>query len=304
MNVGVIGLGHVGQALVSNLAKAGHRLTIFDLKREVAEGLLQAGAVWAPSPKAVAEAADIVITSLPSPAACAQVVLAEDGILNGMRRGGTWIETSTTEPDEMRRLGGHANERGVDVLEAPLSGGVHKAKSGRITMLVGGETSIFERNKVLLDAVSQRVIHIGPLGKASEIKIITNMMMFINSIGMGEGLMLAKRAGIDLRTAYDALTATVGNSWVFENEAQLVLSGSYNIEYTMALAAKDLGLAHALGRKYGVPLEMGALTEQIYARARAQYGDDAWSTMVVKLLEDALAEPLRAPGFPELLTDR
>ncbi|MFO0996199.1 MAG: NAD(P)-dependent oxidoreductase [Alphaproteobacteria bacterium] len=303
MDVGVIGLGHVGQALALNLATAGYRLTVFDVNGDAMEPLRRKGASSAPSPKMVAEASDIVITSLPSPAASAQVVLGDDGILKGLRPGATWIETSTTEPDEMRRLGAQVMAHGIDVLEAPLSGGVHKAKSGRITMLVGGEVEVFERHKAFFGAISGRAIHIGALGKASEIKIITNMMMFINSIGMGEGLMLAKRAGIDLRVAYEALCATVGNSWVFENEAQLVLSGSYNIEYTMALAAKDLGLAQSLGRKYGVPLEIGSLTEKIYSRARAQYGDDAWSTMVVKLLEDALAEPLRAPGFPERLAD-
>jgi 3-hydroxyisobutyrate dehydrogenase len=141
----------------------------------------------------------------------------------------------------------------------------------------------------------------GPLGSASAIKVITNMLAFIHLVAVGEALMLAKRGGLDLAQAFAAIRASSGNSFVHETESQVILSGSYDIRFTLDLACKDLGLARQLGRACGVPLELASLVEEIFARARAQYGGDAWSPMVVKLLEDALGTELRAPGFPENL---
>jgi 3-hydroxyisobutyrate dehydrogenase len=133
------------------------------------------------------------------------------------------------------------------------------------------------------------------------IKVITNMLAFIHLVAVGEALMLAKRGGLDLGKAFAAIRASSGNSFVHETESQVILSGSYDIGFTMDLACKDLDLAHRLGRAFGVPLELAGLVEQIFVRARAQYGGDAWSPMVVKLLEDALGTDLRAPGFPPSL---
>jgi 3-hydroxyisobutyrate dehydrogenase len=146
-----------------------------------------------------------------------------------------------------------------------------------------------------------KVLHVGPLGSASVIKVITNMLAFIHLVGLGEALMLAKRGGLDLGKAFEAIRASSGNSFVHETESQVILSGSYAIGFTMDLACKDLGLARQLGSTFGVPLELASLVEQIFLRARAQYGGNAWSPMVVKLLEDALGTELRAPGFPTSL---
>jgi 3-hydroxyisobutyrate dehydrogenase len=155
----------------------------------------------------------------------------------------------------------------------------------------------------VLEAMGGAILHIGPLGAASTIKVITNMLAFVHLVAVGEALMLAKQGGIDLATAFAAIRASSGNSFVHETESQVILSGSYDIGFTLDLAAKDLGLAMALGRRHGVPLEVAGLVESIFARARARYGGDAWSPMVVRLLEDALGTELRAPGFPERLVD-
>ncbi len=301
MKIGFIGLGNVGAPLAANLLRAGHDLTVNDLERGAAKDLLAAGAAWADSPRALAADAEAVITSLPSPAAVRRVM--EDGVLAALAPGAAWIEMSTNDAEEVKRLAASAAARGVATLEAPITGGCHRAKSGEITILVGGDQAVYERHLPLFQAMGGTVLHVGALGQASVLKVITNMLAFVHLVAVGEALMLAKRGGIDLRTAFEGIKASSGNSFVHETESQVILNGSYNIGFTMDLASKDLGLAHRLGRELGVPLELTGLVEQIFHRARLQYGERAWSSQVVKLLEDALGTDLRAPGFPEILKD-
>ena len=301
MRIGFIGLGNLGEHLAINLVRAGFAVTVNDLNPQAAAGLIEAGAAWADSPKQTAEAADTVITCLPSPAAVASVMTAADGILAGLAEGGTWIEMSTNDLNEVKRLAALAADQGIACLEAPVTGGVHKAAEGEITVLVGGDSAVYDAHLPAFQTMGGTVIYMGPLGNASVIKVITNMLAFIHLVAAGEALMLAKRGGLDLTTAFEAIKASSGNSFVHETESQVILNGSYNIGFTMDLACKDLGLAHQLGMAYEVPLELAGLVEQIFIRARAQYGGDAWSPRVVKLLEDALGTDLRAPGFPEVL---
>jgi 3-hydroxyisobutyrate dehydrogenase len=303
MRIGFIGLGNVGAPLARNLQRAGHALTVRDLDRTRAAELLDHGAGWAETPRALAEGAEVVITSLPSPAAVAAVMEAEDGVLEGLGRDSVWIEMSTTDQAEVRRLATLAAERGTATLEAPITGGCHRAVSGDISILAGGEAGDFARCRPLLEAMGGTVLHVGPLGQASVLKVITNMLAFVHLVAAGEGLMLAAKAGIDLGRAYAGIKASSGNSFVHETESQVILNGSYNIGFTMDLACKDLGLAQALGRELGVPLEVADRVAATFARARTEYGDRAWSSQVVKLLEDTCGCPLRAPGFPAELVD-
>jgi 3-hydroxyisobutyrate dehydrogenase len=301
MKLGFIGVGNLGYHLAMSLVRAGFRVTVHDLSKDAASGLVEAGAVWAASAKEVAAASDSVFTCLPSPAAVEAVVTGPSGVLAGLRPGGTWIDMSTNDRNALKRLAALAAERGIQCLEAPVTGGVHKAASGEITVLAGGDVAVFEAHRAALAAMGGKVFHMGPLGSASVIKVITNMLAFIHLVAAGEAMMLAKRGGLDLAQSFEAIKASSGNSFVHETETQLVLNGSYNVGFTMDLAAKDLFFAHQLGREFGVPLELAGLVEQIFVRARAQYGGGAWSTQVVKLLEDALGTDLRAPGFPETL---
>jgi 3-hydroxyisobutyrate dehydrogenase len=301
MRLGVIGLGNLGRHLARSLLRAGFAVTVHDLERARATGLIAAGATWRASPKQVAEQADSVITCLPSPAAVAAVVEGTDGVLAGLRPRGAWIDMSTNDPDEIRRLAALAAAREITCLEAPVTGGVHRAATGDITVLVGGDEAAFAAHLPAFEAMGGTVLHMGSLGSASVIKVITNMLAFVHLVAAGEALMLAKRGGLDLAKAFEAIRASSGNSFVHETESQVILSGSYDIGFTMDLACKDLGLARQLGRTFGVPLELASLVEQIFLRARAQYGGNAWSPMVVKLLEDALGTELRAPGFPKSL---
>ena len=299
--MGYVGLGHLGCYLASSLLRAGHRVTVTDLDRSLADGLIAAGAVWAETAEEVAQNADVVFTCLPSSRAIDAVVTGPCGILAGLRVGGTWIDNSTNDRNETLRLGALCTERGVQMLECPVTGGVHKAAEGDITVLVGGDEATFDQCRHLLEAIGRPILHMGPLGNAAVIKVITNMLAFIHLVAAGEALMLAKRGGLDLARSFEAIRHSSGNSFVHETESQVILNGSYNIGFTMDLALKDLGFAMQFGRDFGVPLEVAGLVEQTFIRSKAQYGGGAWSSQVVKLLEDAVGTDLRADGFPEVL---
>ncbi|NJN44886.1 MAG: NAD(P)-dependent oxidoreductase [Anaerolineae bacterium] len=299
--IGFIGVGNLGRHLAMSLVRAGFSIYIHDLNRASAEPLLSAGAVWAESSQELTGAVDTVITCLPSPSVVTTVVDGEDGILSKLKLGGTWIDMSTNDFHVLQRLSELASKRGIHCLEAPVTGGVHKAASGQITVMVAGNQAVFQEHLSLFEAMGKPVFYLGEIGKASIIKVITNMLAFIHLVAVGEALMLAKRGGIDLGQAFDIIKASSGNSFVHETESQVILNGSYNIGFTMDLACKDLHFAHELGREFGVPLELAGLVEQTFIRARSQYGGEAWSSQVVKLLEDALGTDLRAAGFPEVL---
>ena len=299
MRYGFIGLGHLGGHLAHSLVRAGFPTTVCDLDAAKAEPLLAAGAGWAATPRELAEQVDAAITCMPSPKVTAAVL---DGVLAGLPAGAAWIEMSTNGPGEIRRFAALAAERGVATLEAPVTGGVHRAAAGEITVLVGGDEALFRTHEPALRAMGGEIIYMGTLGQAAAIKVITNMLAFVHLVAAGEAMMLAKRGGLDLAKAYAAIRASSGNSFVHETETQLVLSGSYDIGFTMDLACKDLGFAMGMGRELGVPLELAALVEQTFIRARQQLGGGAWSTAVVKLLEEALGQELRADGFPDSLS--
>ncbi len=298
MRYGFVGLGHLGAYLAANLAKAGFAVAVYDRDKSRASGPLAQGALWAASPQAAAETADAVITCLPSPAISEKVLTGPDGILAGLRSGGTWVEMSTLGREDILRLADLAAAKGIRTLECPVTGGVHRAAAGAITILAGGPADLFAAHRPALAAMGGEILHIGQLGDAAVIKVITNMLAFIHLIATGEALMLAKRGGLDLTAAFRAIKASSGNSFVHETEGQLILNGSYNINFTMDLALKDLGFAMGFGRDFGVPLDLAGQAWQTFVRAKQKFGGEAWSTQVVKLLEDDLQTDLRAPGFP------
>jgi 3-hydroxyisobutyrate dehydrogenase len=299
--IGFVGLGNLGAHLAGSLVRAGFDVAVHDLDAGRAAGLLAAGATWRGSLGELAAQSDTVLTCLPSPAASAAVLTGPDGVLAALRPGSTWVEMSTTDRHEIERVAALAAGRGVATLEAPVTGGVHLAAAGQITVLVGGPDELFASHRPVFEAIGRQTFHVGALGQASVLKVITNMLAFIHLVAAGEALMLARRGGIDLATAYHAICASSGTSFVHETESQLVLNGSYDIAFTMELACKDLGFATELGREFGVPLQLAEQVERTFHRARDEYGSQAWSTMVVKLLEDAVGADLRAPGFPARL---
>ena len=303
-NVGFIGLGSLGAPLCMNLVKAGFKVTVSDLDKKLAKDLLKAGALWSKDVAGACKDADVVITVLPSPAVSRKVVEGPGGVFAHLRKGGVWIEMSTTDADDLLRLESEAAKRGIEVLECPVTGGVHLANSGEITVLVGGAQSTFKRVKALLETMGGEIIYLGKMGNASVVKVVTNMLAFIHLVAAAEAMMIPAKHGVDVDATYRAIRASSGNSFVHETESKLILSGSYNVKFTMDLACKDLGLVNGLADKLGVPLELGSMTEQIFRRARGLYGGNAQSPEVARMLETACHLKLRAPGYPkELVAD-
>ncbi|MFN3973084.1 MAG: NAD(P)-dependent oxidoreductase [Gemmobacter sp.] len=296
MRYGYVGLGNLGFHLAAGLVRAGFQVVVYDRDpgREA-----PAGAERAATLEELAGRVDHVVTCLPSPAASEAVLAA---MLPHLPAGATWIENSTLGRADVLRLGGLAEGAGVHMLEAPVTGGVHLAARGQITILAGGPEALIETHRAALAAMGGRMFHMGPLGSAAVIKVITNMLAFVHLVADGEALMLAARGGLDLKTAWEAIAASSGSSFVHETEGQLILNGSYDVGFTMDLAVKDLGFAMDYGREFGVPLGLAAQTMQTFLQGRAAYGGGAQSTAIVRLLEDALQTELRAEGFPARLT--
>lgn len=298
MHYAFIGLGNLGGHLAASLLRHGFDVTVQDRDASLAERHLAAGATWAGSPGEAVREADALVTCLPSPAV-SEAILRD--VLPSMKPGAVWIEMSTLGRDDILRLAAVAAEHGIRTLECPVTGGVHLARTGEITVLVGGESDIFEAHRPALEAMGGRIFHMGELGQASVIKVITNMLAFIHLVACGEALMLAKRGGLDLAQAWAAIAASSGTSFVHETEGQLILNGSYDIAFTMDLALKDLGFAAGFGEEFGVPLDLAGRVREIFETGKAAYGGSAQSTQIVKLLEDALGTDLRAEGFPARL---
>lgn len=298
MKYGYIGLGNLGANCAACLVRDGFDVTVFDVNPDNAKALLEAGATWGDSAGEVASKVDHVITCLPSPAVT-EKVLTE--ILPKMRKGASWIEMSTLGRDDVLRFADVATGHGIQMLELPVTGGVHLAAQGKITMLPGGDKDLVDLHMPALKSMGDRVFHMGPLGSSSIIKVITNMLAFIHLKACSEALMLAKRGGLDLAQSWHAIAASSGNSFVHETEGALILNGSYDIAFNIDLALKDLGFALEFGREFGVPLDLASMTNQTYVAAKAAYGGDAQSPMIAKLLEDVLNTDLRADGFPARL---
>ena len=303
VSVGFIGLGNVGGKLAGSLLRNGVELTVRDLDRDVAQPFIDGGAAWGDSPKAMAEACDIIITCLPSPAASAAVMEADDGILAGLGAGRIWAEMSTTDEAEVTRLGAKVRATGADAVDCPVSGGCHRAATGNIAIFAGCERSVFERMLPVLTVLGRRVLHTGPLGSASMLKVMTNYLATANLITLSEALVTCKATGLDLNTTYEAIRISSGNSFVHETESQVILNGSRDINFTMDLVIKDISLFQELADRAGVPLEISPKMIEIFKDGAARYGPREWSPNIIRRLEEATGLDIRAPGFPSEILD-
>ena len=303
MKIGFIGLGNVGGKLAASLLRNGFDLTVRDLDAAAAAPLLANGAAWAATPREMAEAVEMVITCLPSPAASAAVMEAGDGIIGGLGEGKIWLEMSTTDEAEVKRLADKVAAMGAVAMDSPVSGGCHRAATGNIAIFVGGERPAFERALPALSAMGRRILHTGPLGSASVLKVITNYLASVHLVALGEALTTAAKAGMDLNSTYEAIRISSGNSFVHETESQVILNGSYDINFTMDLVLKDMTLFEDVAGRAGVPLEISPKVLEIFKDGQERFGRRAWSPMIVKRLEDACGVELRAPGFPPQMVD-
>ena len=301
--VGFIGLGNVGGKLAGSILRNGLPLMVRDLDRDAAAPFLEARAQWADSPKAMSEACDIVITCLPSPAASAAVMEADDGILAGLSAGKVWAEMSTTDEAEVKRLGTMVRAVGADPVDCPVSGGCHRAATGNIAIFAGCDRDVFDRLLPVLTVLGRRVLHTGPLGSASVLKVVTNYLATANLITLSEALVTSKMAGMDLNVAYEAIRISSGNSFVHETESQVILNGSRDINFTMDLVIKDVSLFQEVADRAGVPLEISPKLIEIFKDGQDRYGPREWSPNIIKRLEEACNVDILAPGFPADMVD-
>ena len=259
MRVGFIGLGNVGGKLANSLLRNGINLTVKDLDLKLMNIFKEAGASLSKSPKELAEKNDIIITCLPSPESCSEVMEAKDGVIHGISENKIWIEMSTTDSNEIIRIGELLKSKDAIPLDAPVSGGCHRAETGNISIFVGGERKAFDRILPILSFMGKDILYTGSLGSASILKVITNFLATTHLVALGEALVLAKKANINLKTAYKAIKISSGNSFVHETESQVILNGSYNINFTMDLVLKDINLFNQLLLKNNIPPEITTL---------------------------------------------
>ena len=303
MKIGFIGLGNVGGKLAGSLLRNKFDLTVRDIDQNLIQPFINLGAKSANSAKELTEQVDLIITCLPSPKICAEVMEAKDGVLNGLSENKIWLEMSTTDEDEIKRLGKKVIAKKAFPMDGPVSGGCHRAVTGNIAIFVGGERDAFEKILPALSIMGRKILHTGGLGSATVLKVITNYLASTHLVALGEAWTVAKKSNLDLATAYKGIAVSSGNSFVHETESQVILNGSYNINFTMDLVLKDTGLFDNLAKKLKAPLEISPLIVKIFKDGQKKYGSRAWSSMIVKRMEDINNIDFRAEGFPDELVD-
>ena len=303
MKVGFIGLGNVGGKLAGSLLRNNFDLTVRDLDENLTKSFKDKGAKVTNSAKELAEQVDLIITCLPSPKICAEVMEADDGVINGLSENKIWLEMSTTDEAEIKRIGKKIIAKKAIPLDGPVSGGCHRAATGNIAIFVGGAREAFDKILPALTVMGRKILHTGDLGSATVLKVITNYLASVHLVALGEAWTVAKKSNLDLAKAYKGIAVSSGNSFVHETESQVILNGSYNINFTMDLVLKDTGLFDDLAKKLKAPLEISPKVVEIFKDGQKKYGSRAWSSMIVKRMEDLNNIDFRASGFPEELTD-
>ena len=303
MKVGFIGLGNVGGKLAKSLLRNKFDLTVRDLDKDLTKSFSDLGAKVAYSAKELAEQVDLIITCLPSPQICAEVMEGNEGILGGLSENKIWLEMSTTDEAEVKRIGKKVIDKKAIPLDGPVSGGCHRAATGNIAIFVGGERKAFEKILPALTVMGRKILHTGKLGSASVLKVITNYLASVHLVALGEAWTVAKKSNLDLSKAYKGIAVSSWNSFVHETESQVILNGSYNINFTMDLVLKDTGLFDELSKKLKAPLEISPKVVEIFKDGQKKYGSRAWSSMIVKRMEDLNNINFRAEGFPDELID-
>lgn len=300
MRIGFIGLGNVGGKLAGSLLRNQVDLKVHDLDQTLVEEFVARGAADGGSPKNMMETCDLVITCLPSPAISRAVVTE---MLSAVGPGKSWIEMSTTDAEEMATLAEAVQARGATVAECPVSGGCHRAGTGNISIFAGCDRATFENVLPILTILGRRVLHTGPIGSASRLKVMTNYLATANLLTICEAMVTMKAAGLDLATTYEAIKISSGTSFVHETESQMILNGCRDINFTMDLVKKDIGLFQDLAAQHGVPLEISPKMIEIFDDGIARYGPRAQSDEIIRRLEEATGLDITADGFPSEMID-
>ena len=303
MKVGFIGLGNAGGKLAGSLLRNGFDLTVRDLNKEFVDEFVERGAKSANSPKEMAEHCDVVITCLPSPKACSEVMESKDGVIAGLSKGKIWLEMSTTDEAEIRRIGALVDKLGALPVDCPVSGGCHRADTGNISIFAGCKREAFELALPILTTMGRRVLHTGDLGTASTLKVMTNYLATVNLTSIAEALTTMKSLGMDMNVTYEAIKASSGNSFVHETESQVILNGSRDISFTMDLVSKDVGIFNQLAERKGIELEIAPLIVDIFKDGEKRYGSRELSPNIIKRLEERVDVEVLGNGFPPEMID-
>ncbi len=303
MKVGFIGLGNVGNKLAGTLIRNRIPTFVHDLNKSTANNLIENGGVWLDDPASIASNSDIIITCLPSPKATANVIEGENGILKTASKQKVWVEMSTTQSSEVKRLATKFLKKGMFSADCPVSGGCHRAETGNIAIFAGCDRKVFKIIKPILCVLGKQILHTGPLGSASTLKVMTNFLATTHLVACCEALVAMKAANINLNTTFEAIKMSSGNSFVHETESQVILNGSRDINFTLDLVLKDISLFQELATKNNIPLELSPLLNKIVKNAIADLGLRANSPSIISLLEKKTGLEILAPGFPSEMID-
>jgi len=301
--IGFIGLGNVGASLAGNLLRHGVDLTVRDLNEDTVAAFVAKGAKRGASAREMAASCDIIITCLPSPAISADVVEGKDGILEGLSAGKVWLEMSTTDAAEVKRLAPKVAAKGGTAMDCPVSGGCHRAATGNISIFAGGDRAAFERALPVLSILGHQILHTGELGTASMLKVMTNYLCTVHLVALAEALTTCKAMGLDMNTTYEAIRISSGNSFVHETESQVILNGSRDIGFTMDLVIKDVGLFDQLAIDHKVPLELSPLVLNIFKDGQRRYGPREHSPNIIRRYEEPCGFKVLGTGFPASMVD-
>jgi len=303
MKVGFIGLGNAGGKLAGSILRNGFDLTVHDLNSSLVNEFIERGAKTVNSPREMAERCDVVITCLPSPKACSEVMESFDGVLSGLSKGKIWLEMSTTDEAEIRRIGALVEAIGALPIDCPVSGGCHRADTGNISIFAGCTRGAFEKALPILTTMGRRVLHTGNLGTASTLKVMTNYLATVNLASIAEALTTMKMLGMDMNVTYEAIKASSGTSFVHETESQVILNGSRDISFTMDLVSKDIGIFNELAQRKGLDLEIAPLIIEIFKDGEKRYGPRELSPNIIKRLEERANVKVLGDGFPAKMID-
>jgi len=293
MNIGFIGIGQMGKHMAKHILDAGYNLTVLDLNKAAASHLLEAGAKWCDTPKAMAESCQMVITSLPTPQDVEQVVYGPDGLKSGWKDGDIYVDMSTNSPSVIRRITEDARTIGVEVLDAPVSGGTKGAEMGTLTIMVGGDSATLERARKLLETMGQKIFPVGDVGCGNIAKLINNMIALTCSSISAEGFVLGVKAGIDPQILWDIINTSTGSNWALQQYTSGVLQGDFTPYYRLSLGRKDIGLATDMGKEYEVPLPVASMVEQKLVEAMAAGLGDKHVDAVILRLEELTGAKVR-----------
>jgi 3-hydroxyisobutyrate dehydrogenase len=297
MRIGFIGLGNMGGPMALNLIKAGHMLVVHDVRYDAAKPHLERGAKWAESPKAAARESELILTSLPGPAEVEAVALSANGIIQGAVAGTVYADLSTGSPTVMRKVHAAFKEKGIHVLDAPVSGGVWGAQHGTLQVMVGGDESIYREVKSVLQAVGDKVGYMGPIGAGTIAKLVHNMIGMATRAVVAEGFTLGVKAGVTPEALLEAIRGAAFGQGLLLSQMlpNVIFKGDFDtVRFGLKLARKDIGLATALAREYNVPMPMAAVAEQIMMEAMARGWGDKDSTAPWMLQEEAAGVQVRA----------